>query len=241
MKMGTSVARQGLTRSQARVTGWLYLGTIATGVFAEGFARSGLAVPGNATATASNILSHEALYRAGLASDALMLCFYIAVTALLYVMLNATGRKVSLIAAGFSMTGIAVLAASSLLLFSPMLQPAVGPGIDASALKRHGESALLALALHSEGYGMSLIFFGTYCILLGYLIWRSGLLPRTIGALMAIGGAAHLLNSFTGMAAPLFARDLPQQVLLLPLLGESALSLWLILFGIRDSGKTGRT
>lgn len=230
----SSGAPQELTRSQARAAGGFYLGTIATGIFAEGFARSGLAVKGDAVATAQNILSRETLYRAGLASDIVMLSFYIAVTMLLYAMFAATSRKVSLVAAGFSMTGITVLAASSLALFIPLLQPDAaiqsgGLGLNVVASQ--------ALALHAEGYGVSLVFFGSYCVLLGYLIWRSGLVPRTIGVLMAIGGAAHLISSFTGIAAPPVAQELPAQMPMLPLLGELALSLWLLLFGIRQPGQ----
>jgi hypothetical protein len=235
-----SDAPQGLTLSQARAAGGLYLGTIATGIFAEGFARSGLAVKGDAVATAQNILSQEALYRAGLASDVVMLCLYIAVTMLLYAMFTATSRKVSLIAAGFSMAGIAVLAASSLPLFIPLLQPATATQPDDPGGQGLNDVTLQALALHAEGYGVSLVFFGTYCVLLGYLIWRSGLVPRTIGVLMAIGGAAHLISSFAGIAAPPVAQQLPSQLLMLPLLGELALSLWLLLFGIRQPGQVVR-
>jgi len=222
--MAASAERPGLTR----MPGLFYLGTIVTGVFAEGFARSALVVNDNALVTTENILSRATLYRFALASDLLMLCFYVAVTVLLYEMLLAVSRRISLVAAGFSMTGIAVLAANTILLFIPLLQS--GGTSTASTLATG--LTLSALALHTEGYGVSLVFFGVYCVLLGYLIVRSGFIPRAIGGLMGIGGLCHLLNSFAEIVAPELAQQLPPQLLLAPLVGEAALSLWLLAFGV---------
>ncbi len=72
-----------------------------------------------------------------------------------------------------------------------------------------------------------LVFFGFYCLLIGYLIFRSTFLPRTLGALMAFGGLGWL----TFLSRPL-ANDLSPYNLGPGILGEGALTLWLLVVGV---------
>ncbi len=75
----------------------------------------------------------------------------------------------------------------------------------------------------------SLVFFGLYCLLIGYLIFRSTFLPRTLGALMAFGGLGWL----TFLSPPL-ANYLSPYNLAPGLLGEGALTLWLLVVGVNE-------
>jgi hypothetical protein len=70
-------------RFKARMAGFFYLLMLPVGGLAV-FARRGLAVNGDAAATATNILAHEPLFRLGFAGDLLVVACYIAVTALFY-------------------------------------------------------------------------------------------------------------------------------------------------------------
>jgi len=72
-----------------------------------------------------------------------------------------------------------------------------------------------------------LVFFGLYCLLIGYLIFRSNFLPRILGVLMAIGGLGWL----TFLSPPLANRLSPYNMA--PgILGEGALTLWLLVVGV---------
>ncbi|MFN2384909.1 MAG: DUF4386 domain-containing protein [Thermoanaerobaculia bacterium] len=58
--------------------------------------------------------------------------------------------------------------------------------------------------MHSRGYSVTGVFFGVYCVLIGYLVFRSGFLPRAVGMLMAIGGLAYVtqqLHALSGACA----------------------------------------
>jgi Domain of unknown function (DUF4386) len=61
---------------------------------------------------------------------------------------------------------------------------------------------------HSYGFGVSLLFFGCFCVIVGYLIFRSSYLPKTIGVLMQIAGVSYLTNSFALVLSPLIANRL---------------------------------
>ena len=45
-----------------------------------------------------------------------------------------------------------------------------------------------ALRLQPHGVNIAIVFHGFYCILMGYLIFRSSFLPRILGVLMAFAG-----------------------------------------------------
>jgi hypothetical protein len=72
-----------------------------------------------------------------------------------------------------------------------------------------------------------LVFFGCYCLLIGYLIFRATFLPRILGALMALGGLGWL----TFLSAPL-AKDLSPYNVAPGIIGESVLALWLLVAGL---------
>ncbi len=92
--------------------------------------------------------------------------------------------------------------------------------------------ASLSLKLHSHGFGVSLIFFGWVCLVWGYLIFRSGYLPKVIGVLMQIAGLCYLTNSFALLLAPDFASRIFPAVLVPAFVGEASLCLWLIVKGV---------
>jgi hypothetical protein len=72
-----------------------------------------------------------------------------------------------------------------------------------------------------------LVFFGFYCLLIGYLILRSTFLPRILGALMVFAGLGWL----TFLSPPL-ANYLSPYIFIPGLLGEGALTLWLLVVGV---------
>ena len=221
-------------RLWARIAGALYLITIISGVFAEVFVRGALVVRGDAVATATNILAHEPFYRSGLAADLIMLASYIAVTLLFYDLFKPVGKSLSLLAAFFSLVGIAVLAVNSLTHLAPLVILGSANYLGAFQTNQLQSLALLSLRMHALGYAISGVFFGIYMLLLGHLIFRSGFLPRIVGVLMAIGGLGNLIDSFTTFLLPTLAARLPD----LGMLGgvaELALCLWLMTMGVNAS------
>lgn len=83
-------------------------------------------------------------------------------------------------------------------------------------------------ALHLvPSYINSLVFFGFYCLLIGYLIFRSTFLPRILGALMAFAGLGWL----TFLSPPL-ANHLSPYIFAPGIFGEGALTLWLLMMGV---------
>ena len=74
-----------------------------------------------------------------------------------------------------------------------------------------------------------LYFFGPYCVLLGYLIFRSTFLPRAIGILMMLAGVAWLVSLLPVIAKAAFVYVAP-----LGIIAEAALMLWLLIKGVNE-------
>ncbi|HMG72660.1 MAG TPA: DUF4386 domain-containing protein [Pyrinomonadaceae bacterium] len=81
--------------------------------------------------------------------------------------------------------------------------------------------------VHAVSYINPLVFFGFYCLLIGYLIFRSTFLPRILGVLMVFAGLGWL----TFLSPPL-ADSLSPYIFIPGLLGEGALTLWLLIMGV---------
>ena len=89
--------------------------------------------------------------------------------------------------------------------------------------------ALLFLKLTAQTSNIGIVFFGFYCLLIGYLIFRSTFLPRILGALMAFGGLGWLTFLVPPLASALFPYILAPGIL-----GEGCLTVWLLAMSVND-------
>jgi hypothetical protein len=85
--------------------------------------------------------------------------------------------------------------------------------------------------VYSYGFGFSLIFFAVYCLIVGYLVFRSGYFPKVLGVLLQIAGLCYLTNSFALILAPDFA-DRIFPAILASFIGELSVALWLSVKGV---------
>jgi hypothetical protein len=213
-------------RFKVRITGAVYLLYFLT-AGCGAFLNKGLVVSGDATATANNILAHESSFRLGLAIGLVATMCYIAVTALFYRMFKSVSKNLSLIAAFFSLVGCAIQAFSSVFQLAPLV---VLGGNQYLSVFKAGELRALALMffqLYAQVTTISLVFFGVYCLVIGYLIFRSAFLPRILGVLMAFAGLGWL--SF--LSPPLGNSLIPYNEVLGGL-AEISLMLWLLVKGV---------
>jgi len=218
----------------ARIGGVLYLVIIVLGLFGEAFVRDKLIVSGNAAATAENIGSFEWLWRLGTAGNLVHLVCAVGLTLIFYILLRVVSRDLALLVVFFDLISIGIEAASKLSLVAGLF-----PLSNAEYLKAFEPAQLHALAYlsirqHGYGFGISLVFFGCACLIIGYLIFRSGFLPKAIGVLMQLAGLAYLTNSFALLLAPAFANRIFPTILVPAFIGEASLCLWLIAKGVNE-------
>jgi hypothetical protein len=187
----------------------------------------GIVVDGDAAATATNLLAHESLFRLGLATGLVATAGYIALTALFYGLFKPVNRSLSLLAAFFSLVGCAILAFASLFQIAPLVVLGGSPYLSVFKVEQLWALALMFLELNTQANNICVAFFGVYCLLIGYLIFKSFFLPRILGVLMALAGLGWL----TFLSPPL-ANHLSPYNLVLGFLAELSLMLWLLVMGV---------
>jgi Domain of unknown function (DUF4386) len=219
-------------RFLARVAGVLYLMVIALGALGEAVVRGSIVVPGNATATAANLRSMEWLWRLGVAGEVVLLTCAIALALILYILLRRVSRDLALAAVVFNLVSIAIEGVAAVSLAAALLPLMSAPYLNAFAPEQISALAMLSVRTHTAGFGIALIFFGAECVILGYLIYRSGYMPRSIGVLMEIAGICYVINSFALLLSPPLSSRLFPAILIPPLVAELSLAVWLLVKGV---------
>jgi hypothetical protein len=225
----TSEASADGIQMYARTAGVLGLISIVAGGFGEAYVPAALVVSRDAAATATKIITSESLFRWGFTAYLVEALCDAGLTLLFYLLLRAVRNDLALLAVFFRLIGTAGFAMAQVFYFAAL--PFVG---DADHLKAFSPDQLHAVALLSievSGYGQSVftMFYGVGSVLLGYLIYRSGFLPKVIGILLALSGVGFVAKTFTWALAPSYSSPL----LLMPA-GVAALALtgWLLVKGV---------
>ncbi|MDQ2680774.1 MAG: DUF4386 domain-containing protein [Candidatus Eremiobacteraeota bacterium] len=230
--MKTAISIGDSMRMKARVTGAFWLITIAASFFADMGTRSSLVLSGDASATARSLLVSAQSYRIGVGADLVADAAYIVVTLLLYYLLKPISRSLSLLAAFFSLVGMAIGGVIELGYIAPLLILGNAHYLSVFTPAQLQAMAYLSIKVHGQGFRLSLLFPGFQCLLLGWLIFRSTFLPRTLGVLIAIAGLCLLTESFATILMPALESSISSVLFPLDALGEGALALWLLIIGV---------
>ena len=188
-----------------------------------------LIIFGNAAATAANILKHETLFRLGFASCVIGVMFHLGWAFLFYQLFCPVNRSVSYCAVFVILVGCAIQAVTALLYLAPLLVLTAGSALSALTQQQLQALAYMFLKLNGLAFDTYLVFFGLWCVLTGYLIFKSTFLPRILGVLLVIDGLGWMMF----MSPPL------GHYLFLPIaiacgLAEIPLQLWLLIFGVNN-------
>lgn len=213
----------------ARLAGILLLISLAAGGFGEMYVPARLGAAWAHPAPTAQMEATLPLLRLGFAGYLAEALCDVALTLLFYALLRPVQRDLSLLAAFFGLMGTSVFAASELCFYAASL--VVGHGGTLSAFTPAQVQALAGLFLRIYAMGSSafLAFGGVGALVLGYLVWRSGYLPRPLGLLLALGGLGFVLRTFALLLAPAWNPDL----LLMPTpLAMLSLAVWLLWRGV---------
>jgi hypothetical protein len=213
----------------ARIAGVLSLLSLVAGGFGEGYVPSTLVVSADATATAENIRALGSLLRMGFAGYLVEAVCDITLALILYVLLRPVHRDLALLAAFFGLVSTAVFAVAELFYFAAAHILGGAAYLSSFSPDQLNTLALLSLKLFGYGGGLFTVFYGVAWVLRGYLIFRSGYLPKALGILLTIGGLGFVTRNFALVLAPAYASG---SLLLLMVPGGLALTVWLLVWGV---------
>jgi hypothetical protein len=226
-------------KATARIAGALYLLSSAAAGVPLLYIPT-LIVPGNAAATANNILASEISFRACIVSELIGATVFIFMVRTLYRLLNGVNKTdaslmVTLVLLSVPITFLNVLneiAALALMHGTTFLSVFDKPQRDAMAM--------LSLGLHADGANVANIFWGLWLLPFGLLVMRSGFFPRILGLWLIADCFALVAVSLTGLFLPALL-DVANRIAIIPELGELWMIAWLLIKGIRVPPATGYT
>lgn len=212
-------------RQAALVAGFAYVLNPVS--YAEFTIYPKLVIAGNIEQTAENIAAHGDLFLVAILCYFLSFVGDVVIAWSLYILLAPVNRSLSLLMAWFqlvyasiALVGVVNLSAVYHLLTTPEYLTVFGPG------PLHAQVSLL---LHSFRYTwqMSLALFGVHLVLLGYLIYRSGYIPRILGILLVINGLGWVIDSL----GPYFFPHANLGFTFITFFAEILFMLWLLIRG----------
>ena len=190
------------------------------------FILGSLVVTGDAAATAHNILANEALFRLGFLVSVAGVAFHLAWSLLMYQLLKPVNSTIAALAVFVVLICCAMQALTAFFYLAPLLVLQGGHALSGLTAAQTESLAFVFLKLNGAAFQLDLVFFGLWCILTGYLIWRSTFLPRILGVLLMIDGVGWTLYVWPPLAINLFP-----VIAVASGLAEIPLQLWLIIFG----------
>lgn len=225
------------TNNTARVAGALYLLVAVIGFFSIYVPRT-LIVPGNATATAANVLSHETLFRLGLASGLISVVIFVVLVMVLYRLLSGVDKGHASLMVAFVLVSAAV---GFVEVQSNIGALAVFRGADFLAVfDKPQRDALGMLLLGPQGPGVSQFLWGLWLFPFGVLVMRSRFLPRILGVLLIINCLAYLTAGLTPLLLPGYAGVVSRLAIIPEVAGELSIMLWLLIMGAKVGPLAGQ-
>lgn len=215
----TDLELRSMKRS-AKMAGWLYLLLFPLGVFGIMYVPGTLVVAGDLTSTINNIVANESFYRLSIVSAFVLQVVNIFVVLYLYQLLKSVDQKIA------GLMVLFLLLAVPIALFNELFHVAALVVINSTELSINLVS--LFLELHEHGIFVAHVFWGLWLFPMGYLIFRSGFLPKFLGVLLMIGCLGYVIDTLTHFLIP----DAAVTVSEFTFLGELLLPLWLVTKGI---------
>ena len=192
---------------RARVAGALYLSLLPLGLF--GTLYSGASRPGIVSALLVQIVN-------------------IFVVLALYQLLKPVNKNMAALMVIFLLLGVPIAMLNELNQFAVLLLSSGADYLRGFTANQLHALVLLFLHLHDYGIDIAGIFWGLWLFPMGYLVFKSGFLPRILGILLMIGCVGYLIQSFAAFLFPNFEVN----IALFTFWGEVLFPLWLVIKGV---------
>lgn len=227
----------GMLKKSARLAGLMYLIYMLTTIPASIFGRDALIISGDAAGTAANITAHAGQFRIGFMGDIVSNVFFFLAAWALHALLKPVNKNLAVLFMLLNLGGVAVACVNDLNLVAAQL---LSNGAEYLKVFQAGQLQALAmffLNLYDNAYWITQIFFAAWLFPLGYLVFKSGFLPKILGTIMLIHCFFWSMTFFCHFLFPGFTA-ITYISYPLGLISELGLTLWLLLKGVKDETPT---
>jgi hypothetical protein len=202
-----------------------FIGAIFAGLFVD---------TGDAATTANNIMTSGVLFRAGIFGWLIAILGDMLRAWALYVFFKQVNKSLALFSAWFMLVHDAILGAALINLFFGSVLLSGADHLTVFEPNQLHALGLLFLGGFNYGFQIGLFFFSFHLGILGYLVYKSGYIPRILSVLLIVASFGYLINSIGRIVLPNYP-EIIWTVLMGPcLIGELALILWLVFKGGKE-------
>jgi len=216
----------------ARIAGLIYFLYFVTHIISD-VVRDGLFVAGDAAATASNILAQEGLFTITAVGDLVAAALFALSSWALYVLLKPVNKNFALLFLLLNLGGVAIQCSSDVLLFASPLLLNASVYLKVFQVDQLQALAMFFLNLREKGFLISQLFYGAWLFPLGYLVFKSGFLPKVLGIVLMVHCFTWLSTFFQSLLFPGFVA-ITYVSWPLGFIAEVGLTLWLLIMGARE-------
>ena len=192
-----------------------------------------LVLPGNAEATVENILASAMLFRTGIFIFLVVAILDVVVAWALYILLKPVNKRLSLLAAWFRVVYAAIFAIALTNLVNVLQLLTGADNLKAFEVNQLYAQVMLSLSAFQSGWDIGLVIFGLHLLVVGYLTFKSGYIPKWLGVLLVIAGIGYMVDSFGKFFVPNYNLTIAG----FTFIGEVLLIFWLLWKGIKGFDK----
>lgn len=215
-----------------RLAGLLYFLFIATFILST-VVRGKLVVLTDASKTAANISAHEWLFQFSIVTELISLFLFFAAAWALYSLLKPTKSHLALLFLLLNSIGVAIECMSTITLFAVSLVARGDLKMLGSA--EQNDVTIFLIQLYQNGFMIAQLFFSTWLLPLGYLVFKCGFLPKVLGVLLMLDFFFWFLYFIQYFLFPNF-KELAYVSFPVAIAAEFSLTLWLLIKGAKENG-----
>ncbi len=218
-------------QKMARLTGGLYLAFVLVMTLADRVGHIGIA---DVDQTYAALTADPGRFATGIVLGLLSAFLFVMAAWGLYVLLRPLNQDLALLFLLLNAIGVAIQVASYFPLIFALLLADASDTAQAFSAAQIEELQTIALNLYKLSFVTAQLFFGTWLFPLGYLVYKSGFLPRFLGVLLILDGVAVIFWFFQALLLPDYPA-LSYPGLALSFVAEVGLGLWLLIKGVDDA------
>jgi hypothetical protein len=186
----------------ARLAGLIYLMMTPLGILGIMYVPSALIVSGDAIATIHNIVANEMLFRFSIVSALLVQVSQIFVVLLLYKVLKPVNQSLAILMVVLILVAIPIAMLNEINNVAALLLARGSTYLPGIPMDQTQILVPLFLNMHKQGINIASMFWGLWLIPMGYLVIKSGFLPKILGIFLLITGVGYLLDFFIFFLLP---------------------------------------
>ncbi|MEO9474100.1 MAG: DUF4386 domain-containing protein [Cyclobacteriaceae bacterium] len=215
----------------ARTAGLLYLILIIAGIISLAYIPS-LLIRKSAAETFESITNAELLFRVGIVSAIVTFLVYILLPLVLYKLLHQVHEVYARLMVIFVLVSVPISFVNILNKFSVLTlinKPEYLEKLGAVELQTQ---VMFHIHSYNNGLEIAQIFWGLWLFPFGYLVYKSGFLPKLLGILLMAGCFGYLITFFGGFLYSDFNKTMVSDIVGYPApIGEIGTCLWLLIMG----------